>query len=411
MTFLLVSAAVLSACLGLPHPDEEQLHISVLSLIKPTSITIEARSLGTLLCEESKFKPIYISPADKIKVALENDNLRISLLWFDGSTTKIPLSKGCRLGAPGGDFTFDVQVLEPVEFRRSLRGELEISVRSGNLLLVLKAPVEQVVGEVVAAEMPDDAPAGALEALAVAVRSYATYMRGRHRGEGFDLCDSTHCILYRGLDGAFVPEGGTGGGTVIGRRAAESTAGMVLTDGRDVVPGYFHACCGGATATPAMIWPGAPQATRFGPVRCDFCKGSPHFRWRRSAAASEVISALGLPECDGKLRFEPETYPESFFVKQVKVFCGVDSFSFGGEQFRMRVGRALGWNVVRSNAFKINVVGAEVVFEGGGFGHGVGLCQEGAKAAALQGWDWRRIISFYFPRCSVSSHKSLCSKR
>jgi len=222
-------------------------------------------------------------------------------------------------------------------------------------------------------------------------------MRGRHRDEGFDICDTTHCLLYRGLDGAF----GAGGEENLDRglRAARETVGIVLADGGRVVPGYFHACCGGSTATPAMVWSGNLYSRHFVPVACGLCRDSPHSTWRREATLDDIVRALGSDPAAGPWRLEATHHAWTSYIATVTLSGPDGEEQFTADRFRLLVGRALGWNVVRSNAYGISLEEGRVVFEGAGFGHGVGLCQEGAKAAAHAGWDWRRILRHYFPRC------------
>ena len=64
---------------------------------------------------------------------------------------------------------------------------------------------------------------------------------------------------------------------------------------------------------------------------------------------------------------------------------------------RFAVGRALGWNRLRSDAYEVGLRNGNLVFDGHGHGHGVGLCQSGATEMASEGRDARAILSFYFP--------------
>ena len=71
------------------------------------------------------------------------------------------------------------------------------------------------------------------------------------------------------------------------------------------------------------------------------------------------------------------------------------------EAARLDVDRRLGWSAVPSNTFREQDSGAEVILEGVGQGHGVGLCQRGARAMAQEGANFREIISHYFPNTSL----------
>ena len=133
------------------------------------------------------------------------------------------------------------------------------------------------------------------------------------------------------------------------------TEGMVLTDGRSIVPGYFHACCGGETATAEMIWPGSLKADCFESVRCDFCRESPNCRWRKTVVLADVIRALGKDPENGPWHLLAESYLGSPYTREVRVSGREDTFTLRGDDFRMKIGRALGWNVVRSNAYMIGM--------------------------------------------------------
>jgi SpoIID/LytB domain protein len=97
---------------------------------------------------------------------------------------------------------------------------------------------------VLAGEAARESPPSALEALAVAIRTFALSNRGRHRADGFDLCDQTHCQVVRTA-------------TAVTERAAQATAGQALYFGGELASIYYSASCGGRSARPSLVWPGA----------------------------------------------------------------------------------------------------------------------------------------------------------
>jgi stage II sporulation protein D len=80
-----------------------------------------------------------------------------------------------------------------------------------------------------------------------------------------------------------------------------------------------------------------------------------------------------------------------------------------GWDFKIIVGRALGWNLLKSSRFEVERVGANFVFRGSGFGHGLGLCQEGAHVMASSGIGYRQILARYFPGTSLRKEKQVSS--
>ncbi|MGH8712802.1 MAG: SpoIID/LytB domain-containing protein, partial [Casimicrobiaceae bacterium] len=108
-------------------------------------------------------------------------------------------------------------------------------------------PLETYVARVLAGEALRDSRPAALDALAITIRTFALANRGRHRADGFDLCDQTHCQVLRAA-------------TPSTTRAADDTAGRILL--RDAATHaaasvYFSASCGGHTEVPSAVWPGA----------------------------------------------------------------------------------------------------------------------------------------------------------
>src|SRR6185295_10830736 len=72
-----------------------------------------------------------------------------------------------------------------------------------------------------------------------------------------------------------------------------------------------------------------------------------------------------------------------------------------GWDFKIIVGRSLGWNVLKSSRFEVHRSGPNFIFRGSGFGHGLGLCQEGAHVMAARGASCPKILEKYFPRTVV----------
>ena len=81
-----------------------------------------------------------------------------------------------------------------------------------------------------------------------------------------------------------------------------------------------------------------------------------------------------------------------------------------GWDFKIIVGRVLGWNLLKSSRFEVSRSGANFVFRGSGFGHGLGLCQEGAHVMAARGASYQRILEKYFPGTRVGRDSGRCEK-
>jgi stage II sporulation protein D len=73
------------------------------------------------------------------------------------------------------------------------------------------------------------------------------------------------------------------------------------------------------------------------------------------------------------------------------------------EAARLSAARRLGWNTIPSNDFIVKKENGQILVEGIGQGHGIGLCQSGAKAMAADGADFRQILSHYYPNSTIVS--------
>lgn len=258
-------------------------------------------------------------------------------------------------------------------------------------------PLEAYVAAVLPAEIGAGSPSAALEAQAVAARSYAVARTGRHAESGADLCDTVHCQVYRGERSS----------TEATRRAAAATRGLVLVASGRVIAAPFHAVCGGRTARPADVWDDE-ETPDLGPVEDDACSGAPGASWSYRIARREVPSlaaALGFPE--GRF-LEVWGRDASGRVAAVRLAApGGSSRTVRGFEFRKAAAALWGWASVRSTWFDVEETRAEYVLAGRGTGHGAGLCQAGAIARARRGETAREILAHYYAGVSVAELATL----
>jgi len=239
----------------------------------------------------------------------------------------------------------------PGKITRAYRGTLVVKAARGEVVPIITMDLETAVASAVAAESGSDMPAEALKAQAVVARSYFLAGGGRHRD--FDFCDLTHCQFLR------EPPAPDSSAAI----ATRETHGIVLTFEEKPFAAMFSRSCGGHTRTPAEV--GLPgSAYPYFSVLCDFCYKSP-YRWTRTLSSQDAV-LLGK-----------------------------------GESGRLAVDRRLGWNAVPSNNFTSRSESGQVVLEGAGQGHGIGLCQRGAKALADEGSTFRQILKHYFPNTQL----------
>ena len=279
----------------------------------------------------------------------------------------------------------------------TLHEPLRIAARGGELTLAVTLPVEAYVERVVASESgPADSPES-LKALAIVVRSFALHQKHGHAE--YDLCDSTHCQLIRWVNAA--------GRREAAHAATLATAGETLWFHGWRAGAWFGQNCGGRTAAPEEVWPAAQKS---GAMPWLISQADPYCT---AAGAREWSASLSLDELTRALASEGLVRPgwQTLTIERRgesgrAVMLRVGATEIRAEDFRLAVGRAVGWGRILSNWYEVSrqdswqdrsAKGAVFVFHGRGSGHGVGLCQAGAAAMAAQGRDAAQILTQYFP--------------
>ncbi|MFL5581700.1 MAG: SpoIID/LytB domain-containing protein, partial [Gemmatimonadaceae bacterium] len=260
--------------------------------------------------------------------------------------------------------------------------------------------LEDYVFGVLAAEGSVESEPEALKALAVAARTYAVGNLRRHARDHFDLCDTTHCQRFVPVrDESVRPDF-----YEMAHRAVRETAGEVLRDpSGKVAESYFSAACGGATADVSKLWGVARAPVYLRGGRDEACAGVAE-RWTDVVTAAQLARALRADErsdvgerVEGVRVVRRDRTGRAEMVEVV----GARRRTLRGWDFKIIVGRTLGWSVLKSSRFEVTRAGSSFVFRGTGFGHGLGLCQAGAHVSAGRGASYRQILGRYFPGASV----------
>lgn len=241
-----------------------------------------------------------------------------------------------------------------------------------------------------AGESPETA-AAIFRVQAILARTYAASHLGRHRADGFDLCDTTHCQVY-------APERiRTSRFSAIARKAVNDTAGQALVFNQHLSEALFHADCGGHTAAAETVWGG----------RVPYLVGTPdvvpdetHRRWQFRLTRAQLRDALNAspPAVVGAHLTSVRIVERDASGRAARVeLAGEQVRIVRGEQLRAAINQTFGARAIRSTRFDLVESGDEYQFDGTGFGHGVGLCQVGAAARLRRGESVTAVLSAYYP--------------
>jgi stage II sporulation protein D len=255
-----------------------------------------------------------------------------------------------------------------------------------------------VLAEVSPLNQPPAAVARIFEVQAVLARTYVAGNLGKHRTDGFDVCDTTHCQLYdpaRERTSRFADAA---------RQAVRRTAGLVLTYQGRLAEGLYHADCGGYTASAEEVWGG--ERVPYLIAAPDDVATIQHRQWRWVVSPNDLRAALNASsraEVGRTLdRVDVIEHDPGGHAARIAV-VGEHTHELRGEEFRTIVDQTLGPRAIQSTLFTITRDKSGIVFTGAGFGHGVGLCQVGAAERARRGDDLLAIVSHYFPGVALTS--------
>jgi stage II sporulation protein D len=255
------------------------------------------------------------------------------------------------------------------------RGRL-VTVRIGGQARALA--MERYVAAVLSGECDTSTSKETLKAMAVTARTWAQRHLGRHRAEGADFCDTTHCQRVR-LEA--ITEGF--------REAVEATEGEMLWYDGAPAAAYYHGHCGGSTETGANVWPDL-RAPYLKSVEDAFCVATGRSPWSTQVLKADLARALGLK---GPVAMEVTRRTPAGRVAELRL----GGRRWSGAEFETAAKRGLGGYVLKSNLYEVADEGTRLAFRGYGAGHGVGLCQAGAAERGRQGHNYRQILAFYFP--------------
>jgi len=275
----------------------------------------------------------------------------------------------------------------------TVAGRVTIKRQNGKLIAINEVALEDYVKGVVPSEMNPSWSFEALKAQAMAARTYALYKIRQNGKKDFDVVASTKDQVYKGRAGADGPAG----------RATDETRGQVLVFQDEPILAAFFSTAAGPTEDALNVW--SVDLPYLKGVECPFDMNSPYFQWRTD---------VWLPLLEQRLREEgfpvgviaglsPAAYTKAGRVSHVRILHSDGELSVKGEDLR----RVLGYTVLASTQFDFEVVGFQVQFTGRGAGHGVGLCQWGAKELAEKGYSAEAIVRYYYPGTEIRDISSL----
>ncbi|MCA1756582.1 MAG: SpoIID/LytB domain-containing protein [Bacteroidales bacterium] len=309
-----------------------------------------------------------LNPGDYIFVSRESEGIAVSSPGAPGFITVRAI-----LAPQDENSMFDIRVADSGSTYSVFNGTLHLAHDLGTLMVINETGLESYVAAVVEAEGGYNSHPQYYMAQAILVRTFAVINMERHADEGYDMCDDVHCQVFHGIcSDPLIQE------------SVAATAGLVVT-GPDstLLFAPFHSNCGGLTAPSDHSW--LKSENHLQSVVDPYCSFSRNATWTKTVSVDDWIEAL---------RANGFTGADTSVMLTLNFLSRIRTLNIGGDEIMLSgVRNFLG---LRSSFFSTVRDGNNLIIRGRGYGHGVGLCQEGAMVMAERGFSFNDIITFYF---------------
>ncbi|MBP2634129.1 MAG: SpoIID/LytB domain protein [Firmicutes bacterium] len=272
---------LLAVFLIFPLAGHAQPVSSVLSTAEPIlHVGILTNQSSVELSASSKFSIINPDSAKVLATFEAKDTVTITTGKNGFSINNKPINAGkLELVMQKQSYNFSEQYL--AVNKRRYRGGLTLqrTADKSGITVVNTLPIEQYLYGVIKNEISPEWPMEAVKAQAVAARTYALTNNTKHQAEGFDICATTDCQVYRGRDSE-APKA---------LEAVDATRGLVLTYKGQLINAYFHSSSGGYTENSENVW-SASQPYLRGVV--DYDQNSPYYKWEKKLSLAELNQVI-----------------------------------------------------------------------------------------------------------------------
>lgn len=284
-----------------------------------------------------------------------------------------------RFIAAKNEQALEISSTSPALKSKAFEGDFEITNVEGHLLVVNAVDVETYLEGVLESEGGEGRSKEYYKVQAVISRTFALKSKDKHAAGGFHLCNQVHCqaYLHKRLGSAVVDS------------AVKATNGQVLLDSLgQLAPTFFSANCGGQTSIPSFVW--NVDIPTLKSIVDTFCTKTKQAKWTATVDPTDwktfFVQKYAYPIDDSlsyTLLFNTKTdNRKAFFIHP--------GYGIPMKDIREKFD-------LKSSFFSVGLSEGKVILTGRGYGHGVGLCQEGAMAMSKKGYDFQQVLGYYYP--------------
>jgi stage II sporulation protein D len=319
-------------------------------------------------------QPVIVRSGELFIISRFYDRIALKFMNHTGY-----LSDSLKISSSAPEASFMLRTSSSSPVYRNYSGDLECFPDLGSLLLINTLNIEDYVAGVVKAEGGSGKNEEYFKTQALIARTYTYRYFGKHIPDGYNLCDDTHCQVFNGITSD----------ALINASVKHTSGQVAVTSDSSLIISAFHSNCGGETSPSEYVWLSAhPYLVR---VVDPYCVTSKNATWEKRVSLNEwaeMLSRNGYKE-------PADSAKQFLFRQRIRIQDYVTGqFKIPFSRIRIELG-------LRSSWFSVTEKGDSLLLTGKGYGHGVGLCQEGAMVMASAGKKFQEILKFYYPGVGV----------
>lgn len=326
---------------------------------------------------ENKIYPIFSNKKGIVKLEAEKNKVILSINGVSkGTSVWFRMDKLSDLNS---------LMLLPYSTELKYRGNIIVYAINGKLQVINEIDLDQYVEGVLKGEAGYGYEEEFYKVQSVMSRTYSLSLH-KHKNQGFDLCDHTHCQVYKGINYEKKIT-----------NAVNATKGLVIVDSNlNYLNALFHSNCGGQTVTTDYVW-----NKRIGcmeSVLDPFCRKSSQANWKKTISKDKWVSFVSnkINRSEDYVKSKDINFNQSYRKKDYKIGTKKIKLVHIRNYFRLK-----------STFFSVHDIGDKVVLMGRGYGHGVGLCQEGAIVMTRKGYTYKEALHYYYNNVTIINSSKL----
>lgn len=331
-------------------------------------------SFGSYFLETEQGDKLKLSKTSKLKIKDLDGQLEIKI-----NDTIYKKAKKINLTPSGLKSFFQIKPLNPQITERRYEDGLEITSKNKSLFIINIVKTENYIAGVVQSETwGATTNIDFFKVQAICCRNYLMNNLEKHAEEGYNLCDGVHCQAYKTrANKKEVTEG------------AYKSKGEVIVDSQgNIIETLFHSNSGGETVNAKDVW--GKDVPYLVSVEDSFSVGGKHYQWEKYIKLKDWLNYFrnkGLKTKDKEIEDALLNFSQQEGRKTDIMGISLKTIR---EDFDLK-----------STYFNVQKWGGEVKLTGKGYGHGVGMSQEGAIKMCEEGYEYWEVIEHYFKGVKV----------